>query len=138
MYITPKPSIEEVAFLTFEDWWDHRICSLNLDEEKMDRVNCGLVDVFIFDTSWGFLFELWPTNLKEVKGWKYRKDGMYHIALVDNEKFTTDLPSDFKEWFINTIDRMYGWDTENTCTNDTGEERRNTIMGRTAMGEHRP
>ena len=139
IYIAPKPSIEEVALdALFDSLWDV-LFKLN-EVNNFKVIHCGIVDVNLYNTPGGVLFQLIPVSPDPYcNGYKNECAPMYLVKLdrlLKTEGSISELhsPSGFAEWFINSIDRMYGWDTENTDTNDTGKERRNTIVGRPAMG----
>lgn len=104
-----KPTAEEVAFETFKSWFNwERVLDYSPDV-TMNSVNCGIARVDVFRMPIGLLVEIWPSGNTPVKGWKSRRDGLYHLWPIKNADDISELPSDFKQWFLGTIDRMYGW-----------------------------
>lgn len=124
-YAIVKPTAEEVAFEVFENWFTGLDSPIYDDNFSCKIVECGLVMVNVYKTSCGFLAEIHHSfDLPCMTGWDFNRR-LYHLtnwnvrsaenvipSLPSEVKVTPSLPSDFKRWFIETIDLMYGWNNQ--------------------------
>lgn len=113
-YAIVKPTAEEVAFEVFEKWFTGLDSPVDDDNFSCKIVECGLVMVNVSKTSCGFLAEIHYSFDHPLTRLDVHRRG-YHLTnwiVRRTDDVIPSLPSDFKRWFIETIDLMYGWNNQ--------------------------
>ena len=111
-----KPTPEEVALEMFKRWYEYERFDVFTDPNKVSyRLDCGIVSVSAIRTPIGPLIHISPNGKRiAVDDWNVSGDGFFHIlgrlhSFKEDPMLKFPLPDDFNEWFLHTIDRMYGW-----------------------------